>query len=182
MREAARQPLPKQPVAEEQRADHRQRRPHHPPCRLEHQRHDHGTDHEIRRRRITRAHDQITLEDPVIKRQHKPHASQRPVVPRNVHARTGAARGKQRERQQQQKADMQRAQHLTRQRTVGRGVHLKHRERDRDRHHRPQRHPLRVAPVVRGVLQRQRVYRCRRRAGRVTTWHPRQGSGSRPLL
>src|SRR6185312_1919800 len=97
-------------VRDEDRAKHRQAPAHQPPRGFEQEQQYRTADGEIDVRRLARALNELGLENPMIEAEQEAEAAKAPIVPRHRHlAVIARAEAYQRESQQHQEADMDRA-------------------------------------------------------------------------
>ncbi len=174
------QVLAKQRIKEEAKTDERQRQPHDPPRRLEQQRQGQRADDEIRGRGIPCAQDQVALEVPVIEGEREGEHAGRPqqhperrLPPRRALRAVGGRvfRGDAEDRQDQ-KADVDRPDDLTRQRRIGRGHDLEGAKGDGDPEQRPPRSE--DARIGRRRGRRDRARRVTPRCGGRAVGHARR--------
>jgi hypothetical protein len=142
MHEESRQLAAEQRIGDEDDAHQRQRPAHDPPRALEHQQDDERADHEIDGAGRAGAQDEVALEHPVIEAEREAEAGQQPVVPGDAPAHAASLPAEQQEGQQQQEADMHRAQHDRGDRAERRGEDLEEREGERDQEDRARREAL----------------------------------------
>ena len=127
-----------EPVGEERGADDRQRPSHHHPSGEEHQPHGEHADNDVPAVRIAGAEQDVGVEVPVIEADDEAEHAEPPEQDRLALFLRGAV-GDQPEQEQEQEADMHRADDLARQRRVGRRPDLEGGEGDGDEEQDPRR-------------------------------------------
>src|SRR3978361_1650531 len=123
--------LAEEPIEDAGAAHQGQREAHQPTRALENQHCKQRTDREVEAGGIAVARDQVGVEDPLIQAAHEADAADQPAS-RAAGVVLGGEVADQAERHQDQEADMNAADHLTRKVIERRDIELEHRERDAD--------------------------------------------------